>query len=106
MRAPDIDGWKKLKHCIKYFRATVNLLLILGADGTGILKCYVDASFAVHANMQGYTGGALMMGQGFPIVSLTKHKINTQSSTESQLVGVDDMISLILWSRYFFNHQG
>ena len=46
------------------------------------------------------------MGQGPPIVSSTKHKINTQSSTESELLGVDDMMSSILRSHYFFNYQG
>ena len=104
MRAPDVDDWKKLKHLIEYFRATIDLPLILGADGTGILNWYVDASFAVHANIRGHTGGALAMGQGFPIVSSTKHKIITQSSTESELVGVYDMMSLALWTRYFLNH--
>ena len=39
-------------------------------------------------------------------MSSTKHKINTRSSTESELVGVDDMMSLILWTWYFLNHQG
>ena len=106
MQAPDVDDWKKLEHLIEYFRATVDLPLILGADGTGILNWYVDASFAVHANMRGYTGGALTMGRGFPIGSSTKHKINTRSSTESELVGVDNMMSSILWTRYFLNHQG
>ncbi len=36
------------------------------------------------------------MERGFPIVSLTKQKLNTQSSTESELVGVDDMMPSIL----------
>ncbi len=47
-----------------------------------------------------------MMGKGVPIVSSTKHKINTWSSTERNFVGVNDMMSLILWTRYFLNHQG
>ena len=51
VRAPDVDDWKKLEHLIEYFRATVDLPLIMGADGTGILNWYVSASFAVHANM-------------------------------------------------------
>ena len=62
VQAPDVDDWKKLEHLIEYFCATVDLPLILGADGTGILNWYVNASFAVHANMQGHTGGALTMG--------------------------------------------
>jgi hypothetical protein len=46
------------------------------------------------------------MGKGFPIVSSTKQKLNTRSSTESELVGVDDMMSSILWTRYFLKAQG
>jgi hypothetical protein len=32
----------------------------------------------------------LTMDRGFPIVGSTKQKLNTKSSTESELVGVDD----------------
>ena len=46
------------------------------------------------------------MGRGFPIVSSTKQKLNTRSSTESELVGVDDMMPSILWTRYFLKAQG
>ena len=30
LRSPDVNDWKKLEHLIKYFRATVDLPLILG----------------------------------------------------------------------------
>ncbi len=55
----------------------------------------MDASFAVHPNMRSHTGGGLTMGRGSPIVSSTKQKLNTQCSTETELVGVDDMILLL-----------
>jgi len=80
--------------------------LTLGAKKGGVLNWYVDASFAVHSNMRGHTGGGLTMGRGFPIVSSTKQKLNTRSSTESELVGVDDMMSSIIWTRYFLKEQG
>jgi hypothetical protein len=79
---------------------------VLGADSSGVLNWYVDASFAVHPNMRGHTGGGLTMGRGFPIVSSTKQKLNTRSSTESELVAVDDMMPSILWTRYFLKAQG
>jgi hypothetical protein len=66
----------------------------------------VDASFAVHPNMRGHTGGGLTMGRGFPISVSTKQKLNTRSSTESKLVGVNDMMPIILWTRYFLLSQG
>ena len=46
------------------------------------------------------------MGKGFPIVSSTKQKLNTRSSTESELFAVDDMMPSILWTRYFLKAQG
>jgi hypothetical protein len=67
---------------------------------------YIDASFAVHPNMHGHTGGGLTMGQGFSIVASWKQKLNMKSSTESELVGVDDMMPIMLWTCYFLLAQG
>jgi hypothetical protein len=80
--------------------------LILSADVSGVLMWYVDASFAVHPNMRSHTGGGLTMGRGFPILISTKQKLNTRSSTESELVGVDNMMPIVVWSCYFLMAQG
>jgi hypothetical protein len=72
VRAPDKDDWKKLVHLMRYIRGTRTMPLILSANGSGILKWWVDASFAVHPNMRGHSGGGLSLGQGFPIVSYTR----------------------------------
>jgi hypothetical protein len=106
VRQPDQDDWGKLSHLMKYLGGTRELPLILGSDGTGVVKWYVDASFAVHPNMRGHTGGAVTLGRGCPIVTSTKQKLNTRSSTESELVGVDDLMPSILWTRYFLKAQG
>jgi hypothetical protein len=103
---PDKDDWSKLTHLMKYIRGTKDLPLILSANGSGILKWWIDGSFAVHPNMRGHTGGGLSMGRGFPIVNSSKQKLNTRSSTESELVGVDDCMPAILWTRYFLEAQG
>ena len=65
--------------------------LILGENGTGILKWYVDGLYGVHPNMRGHSGGGLTMGRGFPVKSSKKHKLNTRNSTKSEVVGVDDL---------------
>ncbi len=91
---------------VDYLRSTRDLPLILGANGTGVLSWYVDASFAVHPDMRGHTGGAMTMGRGFPLDKSTKHKINTCSSTEGEIVAVDNMIPQILWSCLFMKAQG
>jgi hypothetical protein len=77
MHGPDLDNWKKLVHLMKYIRGMHKLPLILSTNGSSILKWWVDASFAVHPNMQGHLGGSLSFGHGFPIVSSTKQKLNT-----------------------------
>jgi hypothetical protein len=91
---------------MKYLRGTRTLPLILSANGSGILKWWVDASFAVHPNMRGHSGGGLSLGRGFPIVSSTKQKLNTRSSTETEIVGADDFMPAICWTRYFMEAQG
>jgi hypothetical protein len=80
--------------------------LILSANGSGILKWWVDASFDVHPNMRGHSGGGLSLGRGFPNVSSTKQKLNTRSSTETEIVGADDFMPVICWTRYFMKAQG
>jgi hypothetical protein len=36
----------------------------------------------------------------------TKQKVNSRSSTEAELIGVDDRISKILWTKRFIEYQG
>ena len=59
-------------HMMRYIRGTHKLLIILSANGSGILKWWVDALFDVHLNIRGLSGGGLSLGRGFTIVSSTK----------------------------------
>ena len=105
VREPDEDHWSKLKHLIKYVRGTKEMPLILGENGTGMIKWYVDGSYGVHSNMRGHSGGGLAMGRGFPVTVLKKQKLNTRSSTESEVVGVDYFMPGIIWTRNFMKSQ-
>jgi hypothetical protein len=85
--------------------------LIISANGIGILKWWVDVSFAVHPNMRGHLGGGLSLGRGFPIASSAKQKLNTRSSKYAKLyrddiVGADDFMPAICWNHYFMKAQG
>jgi hypothetical protein len=106
VREPDKDDWTKLVHLMRHISGTRTMPLILSANGSGILKWWVDASFAVHPNMRGHSGGGLSLGCGFPIVSSTKQKLNTRSSTETEILGSDDFMQAIYWTRYFMKAQG
>jgi hypothetical protein len=106
VREPDKDDCKKLVHLMRYVRGSRDMPLVLSAaNGSHILKWWVDASFAVHPNPRGHSGGGLSLGRGFPIVSSTKHKLNTRSSAEAELVGADDFMPAICWTRHFMEAQ-
>jgi hypothetical protein len=56
--------------------------------------------------MKGHTDGGLSLGTGFPFATSTKQKLNTRSSTESELVAVDSCMPAICWTCYFLESQG
>jgi hypothetical protein len=56
--------------------------------------------------MRRHSGAGLSLGCGFPIVSSTNQKLNTRSSTETEIVGADDFMPEICWTRYFMKAQG
>jgi hypothetical protein len=103
---PDIDDYKKLGRVIKYLRGTPHLALTLEADNAHVVKWWIDSSFAVHRDMRSHTGGTMSLGKGSVYSTSTRQKLNTKSSTEAELVGVDDVMPLVLWTRYFLEAQG
>ena len=78
----------------------------MSIDKTGNIKWYVDASFAVHKDMRSHTGGFMTMGTGGAYAQSRKHKLNTKISTEAELFGVYDVLTQLIWTRYFLNEQG
>ena len=67
----------------------------------------MDAAFAVHPDMKSHTGAIMTMGGGaIQTILSSKQKMNTRSSTEAELVAVDDVIAQILWTLRFLKAQG
>ena len=89
-----------------YLNGTKEFVLTLGADGMNILKWFVDASYATHADMKSHTGSVITMVKRSIISKSTKQKLNTKSSTEEELVGADDIIPDILLTGCFLKAQG
>ena len=59
-----------------------------------VAKWYVDAALAVHLDFKLHTGGCLTLSEEVgAIVSMSqRQKLNTRSSTEAELMGVDDAV--------------
>jgi len=91
---------------VQYLRNWPDLNLTLEADSLSVFKWWVDGSFAVHPDMRSHTGATMSLGKGSVLSMSTKQKLNTKSSTEAELVGVDDAMPQILWTRYFLTAQG
>jgi hypothetical protein len=96
VNTPDEDDWGKLKRLLRYIRGTIDMPIIMKADGLKIVAWWVDASFTTHKECRGHTGGMMSLGRGSIIGISKKQKINTRSSTEADLVGVDDVAPQML----------
>lgn len=106
VKSPDVDDYKKLKRMIQYLRATAGLVLRLEADNLHVVQWWVDGAYGVHGDYRSHTGATMTLGRGSIYSSSTKQKLNTRSSTEAELVAVDDVMHQILWTRYFLEAQG
>lgn len=90
MQEPDEDDWGKLKRLLKYVNSTLYLPLTLEASDLNFIKWWVDASFAVHLDFWSHSGVVMMLGKGMIMGGSRKQKINTRSSTEAEIVRVDN----------------
>jgi hypothetical protein len=106
VKGPTTDDDKKLLRLMKYLNRTKKDKLILSADDLHVIKWYFDASFAVHPDFKSHTGAVATLGKGAPYTMSRKQKLNTRSSTEAELVGADDLSTMILWTKLFMEAQG
>jgi hypothetical protein len=82
------------------------LVLRLSARDPLVMKWWIDGSFAVHDNMRSHKVSTMSMSTGSIWSSSIKQKFSTRSSTEAELLAVDDMMPQISWKRYFLMNQG
>jgi hypothetical protein len=102
----DEDNWHKLKRCLGFIKGTINDKRVIGADNINDLFVWVDALHAIHDDMKGHTGGVMSLGTGILHGKSSKQKLNTRSTTESELVGVREYLPYDIWQVHFYEHQG
>ena len=106
VKAPDEQDWFKLNKMMCYLNSTQKDVLVLCADDSHGIIWHLDASFGVHNDKKSHTGATMTLGGGSITSVSTKQKINTRSSTEAELVSIDDIISKVLWTKRFLEEQG
>jgi hypothetical protein len=106
VKHPNKDNWGKLKQVLKYLNCTRHLKLKLSMDSLVMLKWYVDGLHNVHWDGKGHGGAVFTLGKRAILSYLRKVKVNTQSSTEMELITADMIMPELLWSLYFIQTQG
>ena len=106
VQSPNESDFKKLCKVIRYIRGSRDLGIVLEPYSIISILAYIDASHAVHKNHRGHTGTVLSLGRGPIYVKSSSQRINTKSSTETELVGLSDSIGQVVWTREFLIEQG
>ena len=106
VKEPDTDDWAKLTRLVIYIKDTIELCLRLGLDPLQLHKWWIDASFATRMEMFSQSGGCGTLGEGMMTSFSKRQKLVTKSSTEAELVGVNDVLPQVLWTRNFLIAQG
>ncbi len=106
VQQPTSQDWMKLVKMMNFLKRTKEDCLTLRSDGSRIIKWSIDAAFAVHEDMKSHSGMTMTMGKGSVISMSKKQKLCTRSSTEAELVAVDDAMAQVLWTKRFLAEQG
>ena len=80
--------------------------LYLSAYALNVVFWWLDALYVTHWDFRIHTGAVMSMGKGVIMIFSIKHKLNTTSSTEAELVGIADALFFIVWVKYFMESQG
>jgi len=106
VQASDVDNYKKLAKVRQYLHGTRHLAVTIEPTEDNSPNWWVDSSYAVHLDMRSHIGIIMTLGKGAAYKVSTKQKINTKSSTEAELVAIDDSMAQVLWTRHFLASQG
>ena len=84
-----------------YLKGTLYMKRHMSADSLNTIRWWVDASYGVHWDCKDHTGAMMSMGKGAIVNVSRKHKLNTGSSTEAELVSIADVLGMMMWCKYF-----
>ena len=96
----------KLKRLIRYIAGTMGIMAHIGATDLSVLMHFADAAYAVHDDYCSHTGGTTTIGYGVVCSMSSKQKINTNSSTCAELVGVSNYFLKLSCAKLFLEAQG
>ena len=110
VKSPGHKDWGKLVLMMKFSHATQNDILTLDAGKGDIhnVEWLTDSAFRVHPDFESPMGTTMTVKgkKDLAINVSAKQKLNTESSSIAELVGVDCALPLALWVPPFLEAQG
>ena len=91
---------------LKSLNQTIGEKCVIGDDNIYELLTYVDTSYTTQNYMRVCTGGCMPFGWGLIHARSSKQRLNTKSSTVSEVVGARNHSPFRIWLAMYMEHQG
>ena len=97
MKAPYEDDCENLKQVLKYLNGIHNMKLTLMADELGILlMLYLQYMMCI-----GHKSAMMKLKGGAMTIFFQKAKNKCKTSTEAELIQIDDRLPSVIWTKYY-----
>ena len=105
---PTKGDMRRVEKMFKHINATMDQCIVFSPGGDLDLHAYVDASHNCYSDGKGHYGYAIFLGEGNAAFSVksSKIKIVTQSSTETEYVGLNYVTREVVWARQLITDIG
>ena len=87
---------------LQHHRPTITL----HGNGTSNVNWWVESSHSTYSNLHRHSGFCATLSKGMIVLSSLKQKLNTQSSTKTELITANDSMPILLWMNNFLHAQG
>ena len=84
---------------MNYIKVTIGMPLTLSIDKSGNTKWYVNEEYAVHKDKRSHTYWFMTIGTDEAYIKFSKKKLNTKSLTKAKLVGVNNVLTQVIWNQ-------
>jgi hypothetical protein len=103
VKEPTVRDEEKLNRVFKYIRYTSEMGLRMAFNSNDQLSyyTYIDSSHGIHQDMRGHSGVCITFGGACILGKSTKHKINSKSSAESELIALSDHAGIAIHGQRF-----
>lgn len=109
-KEPTEDDDRKANRCLRYLNGTRDIATTIQYRPGDKLDtfAFIDASYACHEDAKSHSGTIVAMGRFCaPIyIKSSKQKLVARSSTEAELIALNDGVAQVMWTRNLLQELG